>query len=215
VRLHRFSNTLTVMVVAFLGVVACSGAPGSSSNAHPPVEGTPLSQTIVRLQKDGKPVITRLPIAQGGGSTHGTAGLMALDCPPGACNEVVDPGCAEADLWLFDQPNFRGNELCVISATAPNYSGFLDLADVDIPQDCVTFCLPGRSCTRLCPTWSGRIQSWSAGPGGQNLYPPNVVGYFYEVPWWESPPGIQQFFAPWAYESTASPIVKAAVTLQY
>jgi hypothetical protein len=197
------------MVVSFSGVVACSGAPESSSIAHPPAEGTILSRTVVRLQKDAKPIITRLPITQGTGG-----GLKELGCPPGACGEVVDSGCAQADLWLFDQPNFTGNELCVISAYAPTDTGFLDLADVSVSQACFKNCVPRLGCeVEVCPTWSGRIRSWSAGPGVPTA--DGVAGIFYQVPFWVTPPGIEQYFGPWAFESNASPIVKAAVTLQY
>ncbi len=203
-QLHRIGTTVTVIVVSVLGLVACSGAPESSLTAHPPVEGSSLSLTIVRMQKDAKPIITREPTAQGG------VGLKVLDCPPGGgCGIVVDPGCAQADLWLFDQPNFSGNELCVVSIG----DGFLDLADVPHPQRCFNLCTPFEGCEQLCfgsTTWSTVIRSWSAGPGAPDG---DVGGCFYDGP--SGAPGMQQCFQPWAYEYNASPIVSAAESLQY
>jgi hypothetical protein len=204
-RLYRILTRAIATVVSVSGVVGCSGTPEGSSAAHPTAGSTLLSQTVVRLQKDGKPIITRLPNATAKRATE-ESGLKALDCPPGACGETIDPGCAEADLWLFDEPNYSGNELCVIS----NGGSFLDLGDVT--RSCFDICPPNRGCEQLCSTWSASIQSWSSGPGGPNQ---DLAGCFYQVPWWLAQPGIQQCFAPWAFESTASSIVKAAVTLQY
>jgi hypothetical protein len=101
-----------------------------------------------------------------------------------------DPGCAESDDWLFDQPNRSGNRLCI--GLAPGVStDWVDLSDF-FWFSCFW---PTPSCRG---TWTGKVQSvyggsaqhgywwgsapngnpsfdWAPGPGPAPLYPPYSI----------------------------------------
>jgi hypothetical protein len=64
----------------------------------------------------------------------------------------VDHGCAAASLWLFDQPQLGGNELCLFKASADDQA-WLDLG---------TLCRssPPSRCAGL---WAGAVRSLWAG----------------------------------------------------
>jgi hypothetical protein len=82
---------------------------------------------------------------------------------------VVDGSCVANDDWLYDQPNFEGNRLCLAwDWNFPYNEGGLSLMHVG--YDCI---LGGLSCRG---SWSGRVQSlwggefkhsyeWSTGNG--------------------------------------------------
>jgi hypothetical protein len=158
-------RTAAALVAAVAGVCAIGCAGGDVASGAP---GAPdiIYRTIVQLAPDGSSTQTMeaITVAEqqaeiaaraalvetsrsgGGGKAHSQA-LPTLG---------VDTGCAAADLWLFDQSNLAGNELCLFKAASD------DMAWLDLGTRCRTlrFCLgPGDG----TGTWANEVRSLWAG----------------------------------------------------
>ena len=79
----------------------------------------------------------------------------------------VDPGCAAADLWLYDST--QANRLCIAGAhLGYNEIGSLDLRLVRYGFTCLAIDIRGR-CTQWA-NWAGRVQYIWPGVNNGRLY---------------------------------------------
>lgn len=69
----------------------------------------------------------------------------------------IDSGCASADLWLFDQVNLTGNELCLFRVEP-------DFDEINLGTVC-------RTPVRNCPTWANAVRSlWAGSDSGSLIF---------------------------------------------
>jgi hypothetical protein len=181
--MHLKSASLALVVVTSVAASACSGSPDAAS-------GTVYTRTIVRYDAAGRPSVsaeTVNPEQQGrasGALQNGTSGGA------GGGNDV-DPNCKGSDLWLFDQPNRSGNELCLFDVASTH------VVLSEIPRICFRY-LGGKE---VCMTWDASVRSFYAGIG-----PGTFV---------DAQPYAQETFSPYQLANTVSPVVQAADSIAF
>jgi hypothetical protein len=123
-----------------------------------------VHRTIIRIHPDGSSDQTfeAIPVEEQQAELAVRAGLverLRSDAGGGALHPQaletlgVDTGCAGADLWLFDQSNLAGNELCLFKAASD------DMAWLDLGTICrVNLCNGLRRVT-----WAYAVRSLWAG----------------------------------------------------
>jgi len=151
---RNISIVASSMAITFALVTGCVTQPDSASD---PASAEPeaIYRTIVRLGPDGQLEQRTEAITvteQQAEQTARAAYVEALRDGTRPSPQVIltDAGCAGADMWLFDQANLAGNELCLFR------SGLDPLGDER------EFGLICRSLGCLL-TWNGAIRSLWAG----------------------------------------------------
>jgi hypothetical protein len=155
------------LAVSFAVTVAVAGVFVSGCVA-PPDPGAPdadiVYRTIVRFSSDGRFEQTFETITPAEQQTELVARATFFDATRSDASGVkthpqtlptlgVDHGCAGASLWLFDQPQLMGNELCLFKASADDQA-WLDLG---------TLCRGSSSSGRCAGLWAGAVRSLWAG----------------------------------------------------
>jgi hypothetical protein len=156
------STKALVLLGVFSCAVGCSSAEpsGSSAPAQADDPSAVVSRTIVHLSADGTKKVTTETVTRaaqleeiaartaylqgtqtGGGNVGATSSALLTE----------DLGCAGSSLWLFDQPNLQGNEICF---KGPGEGDLFDYTDV--------ICGKGMPYCAIV-TWSGSVRSLWAG----------------------------------------------------
>lgn len=128
---------------------AASGDPEAASDGI-------VHRTIVQFAPDGSihPIYETVTVAQQQAEQAARAAFLEASRKGQIQSQAlpslqVDGGCAGASLWLFDQANLGGNELCLFKATTD------DMAWLDLGTLCRgPFCLT---------TWANAVRSLWAG----------------------------------------------------
>lgn len=186
--------TMTKLYGLFVGVAAtsialggCVAQSGSDSN---PTESTGantgmVQRTVVHRRADGSETVNTYEITREQASLD-LAAFRARQDPsiPKATSTdgigktssavVQDSSCAGADMWLYDQTNFAGNEICFYSNTGgtPDTAYLSDYCRVWLGTGLLRHCVA---------TWQGSVQSWYSGadPGAFiGTAPLGCVSYF-------------------------------------
>jgi hypothetical protein len=160
----RLLGTVCSSVVILLSLVACGGATGAGETltAERLTDGA-VTETVVDVIDGlaGPEVhlvsVTRL-------SPDARAARVDAQMRFLAGGSVAEEGCVGTPLWLFDQPNQRGNIVCLRS------EGNFDLDQVALR------CIGSTGDLAYCGTWAGRVRSvWTAA---------QVAAYVYVAPGW-------------------------------
>jgi hypothetical protein len=202
-------SVLPSLALALASVVACSGPP-AANDAPGPATTTTFTRTVVEFAPGRPPAVAQVPVtldeqvarvAQGKpASTSRTVTAPSCYIPDGGVPEGgvaqapdagvdIDTSCAGSDLWLFDQTNLTGNELCIRNACPVPIDANLDLSKV------------GRECTYLPPHGVVCFSSWSGAV--RSIYGGNEAGEFFAGNKRES-------FAVFQREATVSATVQEA-----
>ena len=147
------------VAVSFAITVAVTSVAVGAGGCVAPDESEPTAtvyRTIVRFSPDGtvEPTFQTVTVAEQQAELAARAAAIAALRTGGETQALptlkVDGGCAGSSLWLFDQANLGGNELCLFKAPAD------DMAWLDLGTLC-------RTPTRLCATWANAVRSLWAG----------------------------------------------------
>jgi hypothetical protein len=92
-----------------------------------------FTETIVRTGADGAPIVTYRIITAAEERAQNAARDRTTSGAPQPLDIVVDPPtedptCAPTDLWIYDQPNFSGNRLCLRPGNHPETNWESDIA---------------------------------------------------------------------------------------
>lgn len=154
---------LSLFFLVASAALAASGCAGTADADDVAVSDDPAAasdgmvhRTIVQFAPDGtlQPIYETVTVAQQQAEQAARAafleasrnGLIQSQALPSL---HVDGGCAGASLWLFDQANLAGNELCLFKAATD------DMAWLDLGTLCRgSFCLA---------TWANAVRSLWAG----------------------------------------------------
>jgi hypothetical protein len=121
------------ILVAVAGLAA--GGCAAPSDAAADADGAAVHRTIVRFAPDGSlaPTYETITVAQQqaeqAARTAYVEALRSGEPAPPLPQLMIDGGCAGASLWLFDQANLAGNELCLFKAAGDDMA-WLDLGTV-------------------------------------------------------------------------------------
>lgn len=156
--LDKETRTIALSLIIGLSITGCITSPGDGPTSQ---SADSIQRTIINLKADGtydETFETITPAQRQAEIAARLAMLEASRSAPGLPSNVValDSACAAADLWLFDQANLGGNQLCMF--LSGESFAFLDLGQVcrGFP-----FCALG--------TWSGAVRSLWAGVTPGNL----------------------------------------------
>ncbi|MCY1021341.1 hypothetical protein [Pyxidicoccus sp. MSG2] len=127
----------TWTLVSAVGLLFGCGGPPEDVSAEDPVGESEelISQTIIRQLPGGEltqetTYITRAEqLAQIEAREEYVRRLKSGEPQQFMANLVIDSGCAGSSLWLFDQPNRQGRQLCLYKNPAEAYA-FIDLGKV-------------------------------------------------------------------------------------
>jgi hypothetical protein len=165
-RLHcqrRYMRNKEPSVIAFLLIigVGIAGCVASSDDEVVPQSADTVQRTIVHVNADGtyEQTFETVTMAQHQAEIDARLALMeASRSATGVHSDIValDASCAAADLWLFDQVNLGGRQLCMF--LRDESSAFLDLG---------RFLRFGP--TGPIGTWSDAVRSLWAGVTPGNL----------------------------------------------
>jgi hypothetical protein len=110
-----------------------------------------ISRTVVVLSPDGTPTISTDFITPAAQRAESAARAAAQARPPGAQPRdiAVDGSCGASSLYIYDQPNRTGNEICFVGG-----------GETFLSQYPRTFCTPTACYTS---TWQGAVRSYWAG----------------------------------------------------
>lgn len=161
--LWRYMFHKEIRIIALLPIIGIStiGCVASSDDEAILQPADTVQRTIIDIKADGTHVQTfeTITIAQQQAEIDTRLALMeGSRSTPGVHSNIIalDASCAAADLWLFDQANLGGHQLCMF--LRDESFAFLDLGSV----------------LRLSPTgsivtWSGAVRSLWAGVTPGNL----------------------------------------------
>lgn len=146
----------SIVVMVGIGAMGCLADMSDDPEAQAPEAA---QRTIVRVNADGsyEQRFEAITPAQRQAEIDARAALIAGGerAAPARPIVAIDSACAGADLWLFDQANITGNQLCMF--LRDESFAFLDLG---------RFCrIPGCS----TGTWAGAVRSLWAGVTPGNL----------------------------------------------
>lgn len=199
--LHRsFVVSLVFLSGAF--AAGCAGASGDDSESA--IDEAEFIDTIVTIHADGTIEQSMRPItaedrqveqAQALGATGHSARIKSSSDEASAL--PVNPGCASADLWLYDST--QGNRLCISGAhLGANSIDSLDLSRVRYGFLCLAIDITGR-CTQWA-NWAGRVRYiWPGINRGRLYFDPN-----------SNPTAV---FSSWGPFETVDPAMTVWVTL--
>ena len=164
--MFRSFRALTLTSSALLA--ACAGV------ADDPADQAGFTDTIVSLHADGtieqstRSITAEQRYAEIEQRDTATAGASRLDGSAfDALTLPVDPGCAGADLWIYDST--QANRLCISGASVGvNDVDSIDLHGVTYGRGCLAIDITGR-CT-LRPSWAGHVQYIWPGSNDGRLY---------------------------------------------
>jgi len=165
---HLGMSCLVIVATAGLGAAGCVSAPDDPGASSASADGV-VYRTIVQFSPDGSiaPIYETVTVAQQQAEQAARAAAIEASRtgavhPQALPTLKVDGGCAGASLWLFDQANLAGNELCLFKA-ATDDAAWLDLGTV-----CRGFLCLG--------TWSNAVHSLWAGsdPGSLQACTPTL-----------------------------------------
>src|SRR5262245_27338979 len=159
-RVHRI---LGVSLVA-LGISAC--AAGVGENDDDSVEGDvqveaseTFTRTIVRLEGDGREIVEVQVVTRAEQLMAQEQRARMLESEregfDPATAIVKDSGCASSSMWIFDQPNLHGNEICFTGAGDANLYNYCRISQEIVPGTYV--------CT---DRWNNDVRSYWAGSDG-------------------------------------------------
>jgi hypothetical protein len=184
--------------------VACSSKPAADDAPAPPppASGPTFTRTVVELTPGHPPAVAVVPVTleeqqaridQAKPDTIRSRTVTPSCSNPGV---VADTSCKGEDLWLFDQPNHKGNELCVRNMNSCELDAGL------VPWSTLVLSDMGRECTYLPPhgvvcfsNWSGAVRSLWAGDQGAVFFGPGSS---------------EESVKAWQQELTVSAVVQSA-----
>ena len=152
-----------IRTIAFLSIIGISiaGCVADSDDEVAPQPANTIQRTIVHVNADGtyEQTFETVTMAQHQAEVEARLALMeASRSATGTHSNIIalDNSCAASDLWLFDQVNLGGRQLCMF--LRDESFAFLDLGQI----------------FRLGPTgpigtWSGAVRSLWAGVTPGNL----------------------------------------------
>jgi hypothetical protein len=155
-------TTRAVFGLIAIFAAGCGAAPEEESASSQ--DDAMVAQTIIYALPDGsvaqktklvRASVQRAEIAERARWVEQLArgGIGAIRQP--LATLVTDPSCAGADLWLFDQTNITGNQLCLYKKVTDD-QGWLDLGTVKRGAIC-----SGTLC--YIRTWAYAVRSLWAG----------------------------------------------------
>jgi len=165
---HLSLSLVITIASAGVSITGCVDPPDDAPDtAATDPDGHTVYRTIVRFSHDGSPesTVEAITTAQQQAELAARAALVEARTSGKIHAEAlpslgIDSGCAGASLWLFDQANLAGNELCLFKAAADD-AAWLDLGSLCATPNCWANAVrslwagadPGalQSCTRtLC-----------------------------------------------------------------
>lgn len=154
---HLTMSLFSLVACAALGAAGCAGGADDAAAADPDAASDGLvHRTIVQAGPDGslQPVYETITVAQQQAELAARAALVdamrnGQHQPEALASLHSDAGCAGADLWLFDQANLAGNELCLFKS-ATDDAAWLDLGTI-----CRGFLCLGRWSAAVHSLWAG------------------------------------------------------------
>src|ERR1044071_4507017 len=154
-------NSRHLAISVFFVVAGAAGASGcvgaaddAAASGDPAASDGKVYRTIVQFAPDGsmRPIYEVVSVAQQQAEQAARAAFLEASSK-GHSQALpslhVDGGCAGASLWLFDQANLGGNELCLFKAATDDMA-WLDLGTLCRGPLCFT-------------TWANAVRSLWAG----------------------------------------------------
>jgi hypothetical protein len=157
---RKFQIAVSFAITAVIVGAGVSGCIASPEDADPAAGAADtVYRTIVRFAPDGSfaPTYEAVTPAQQQAEMAARAAFVEASRTSGRAHPqvlptlIVDSGCAGASLWLFDQTNRGGNQLCLFKAAAD------DMAWLDLGTLCRN---PSGRCIG---TWANAVRSLWAG----------------------------------------------------
>jgi hypothetical protein len=151
---HLAISVFFLVAGAALGASGCLGAADDAAASGDPAADGKVYRTIVQFAPDGsmQPIYEVVSVAQQQAEQAARAAFLEAS-RKGQSQALptlhVDGGCAGASLWLFDQANLGGNELCLFKAATDDMA-WLDLGTLCRGPFCFT-------------TWANAVRSLWAG----------------------------------------------------
>jgi hypothetical protein len=144
-------RTLSIASLTFASLLC-----GCADNAPP--DETVFHRTIVHLDGDGAPVVSTASVTAG--EQRAQLAALTQELPSGVQQDAItsDASCLGSSIWLHDQANQTGNELCFFGKGSANLGSFVDVVIPDAGE---------RS-------WSAAVRSYWAGSGSGSFTGPAV-----------------------------------------
>ncbi|MCP3097853.1 hypothetical protein LZ198_03075 [Myxococcus sp. K15C18031901] len=162
-------RSLPWMLAGVVGLwMGCGGPPEEQGQEGAPEEQEGLiSQTILRQLPDGTVTQeTRYITPEERQAQFDAREEYARRLRSGMPQQmmeslVIDDGCAGSSLWLFDQPNRLGRQLCLYKNPVDTYA-FINLGSI------IRYIVPGSPLPRIY-TWTAAVRSLWSGVDAGNL----------------------------------------------
>ena len=161
---HLTISLVFLIASAALGANGCVETADDAAASGDPVAASEntVYRTIVQFAPDGsiQPIYETVTVAQQQAEQAARAAYLEASSkgqiqPQALPSLHVDGGCAGASLWLFDQANLGGNELCLFKAATDDMA-WLDLGTLCRGPFCFT-------------TWANAVRSLWAGSNPGSL----------------------------------------------
>jgi hypothetical protein len=106
--------SLVSLTIALGPLAGCQEAPDPPNAPDEPV----FTRTVVKVDEQGNTTYEQYEITLSQQQREKRVRALIEQGLPAAI--VVDSSCAPASMWMFDQPNLTGNELCLFASPKSN-----------------------------------------------------------------------------------------------